>query len=952
VNFYLFRKYFFLLFLPFALFAQGTYYNSINSATSSFITDLESRIRSPYTHVSYAQYDETNVAFFASRDTTGGQKVVTCVYSGQNYVYSGTFAWTTFSREHTFCHSWMPTNPADSPERDEYSDQHHLFPTNQNNANAVRSNHPLGIVANISSQYLNSKFGTNSSGQTVFEPRDSHKGDAARAILYMCLRYDGIGGYVWNFNNLNNTILPGQPQPEAPQNLQTLLDWHKQDPPSKWEVDRNNYIQSIQGNRNPFSDHPEYVNYINFNDLTKLNPSYSIEPSNQPTGISISSITNSSFTVSWTSALSGSQSPSGYLIEIYNSNDYFIPIDGSTYADDTNISDSKGLVNVSAATTSYTFSGLSAGTTYYIRLHSFNGSGSSINYKIDGTVLSATAVTTGGVVPILADEPTNYPKGFSSFSPMITDTSITVKWADTNGTVLASGYILIANTSNSFSDPVDGVVYPDDINLADGSAMVNIAYSAADTFRFGGLTPATTYSFRIYPYNGNGIQRNYKTSNFPILTLYIQYGTSAGTVVNQPSVVVNEYFNAAAKTSEWVELMVIQNNLDMRGMKVQDYSSAGNVQSGAAISFTNNAMWSQVARGTFIVILGNGNTQSEDTDISDKLVIIRNNNAAYFSGGLGFDISGTADAIEILSAGGTHIHSLSNGNRPGAIASIASPTSNYASTLLSGISSSVRFTNVSSIGDFSSDAKTTNSAIGTQGLPNDAAQTTFVDTQLPVDLVSFSAVVKNSAVILDWSTATEVYNYGFEIERCTASDRHFQGDGHFAWSNIGFIEGNGTTNVRKEYLFTDKIVDPGEYSYRLKQIDRDGKFEYSREVEVVISPIPQMFTLMQNYPNPFNPTTLIRYQLPTNGFTTLKVYDVIGREVATLVNEVKEAGYFSATFDAKNLVSGIYIAKLQSGEKVQLKKMLTTASRIFVAVLFFQTPSRFTIIFYRKNKTG
>jgi hypothetical protein len=125
-----------------------------------------------------------------------------------------------------------------------------------------------------------------------------------------------------------------------------------------------------------------------------------------------------------------------------------------------------------------------------------------------------------------------------------------------------------------------------------------------------------------------------------------------------------------------------------------------------------------------------------------------------------------------------------------------------------------------------------------------------------------------------------------------------------------------------EYSFTDKILNAGKYSYRLKQIDRDGKFSYSQTVEATVTGAPKEFLLAQNYPNPFNPSTVINYQLPVNSLVTLKVYDAIGREVITLVNEVKEAGYYSVTFEASRFSSGIYFARLQSSEKVQIKKML------------------------------
>jgi len=194
---------------------------------------------------------------------------------------------------------------------------------------------------------------------------------------------------------------------------------------------------------------------------------------------------------------------------------------------------------------------------------------------------------------------------------------------------------------------------------------------------------------------------------------------------------------------------------------------------------------------------------------------------------------------------------------------------------------------------------------------------------LPVELTSFTISVITGHVVLKWKTATEVNNYGFEIERMTPSQTlplvgGGQGGG---WSKIGFVEGAGTTNAPKEYSYSDKNISVGKYSYRLKQIDRDGKFEYSQSVEITVEQTPNVFALEQNYPNPFNPSTMINFRLSTSNFTMLKVYDAIGREVATLVNETKEAGYYSETFDGTKHSSGIYFVRLQSGHEVQLKKM-------------------------------
>ncbi|MBX7052159.1 MAG: endonuclease [Flavobacteriales bacterium] len=249
----------------------GTYYDAIDPNAATFIDDLQNRIRSPYTKVTYDNYDETMMTHFAFTDAPGGQRTATCVYSGQNYNYTPPFTWytsTPFSREHTWCVSWTPSNATSGT--NEYCDQHHLFPTYQNEANAVRSNHPLGVVTTLISSFVDGKYGYDANGQLVYEPRNAQKGDAARALLYMSLRYNGINGYDWTFDYLNNVTLPAMG--ESAQDLATLIAWHNQDAPDSYEIARNDYIQSIQQNRNPFIDHPEWVANIQFNNLTPVAP--------------------------------------------------------------------------------------------------------------------------------------------------------------------------------------------------------------------------------------------------------------------------------------------------------------------------------------------------------------------------------------------------------------------------------------------------------------------------------------------------------------------------------------------------------------------------------------------------------------------------------------------------------------------------------------------------------
>lgn len=136
------------------------------------------------------------------------------------------------------------------------------------------------------------------------------------------------------------------------------------------------------------------------------------------------------------------------------------------------------------------------------------------------------------------------------------------------------------------------------------------------------------------------------------------------------------------------------------------------------------------------------------------------------------------------------------------------------------------------------------------------------------------------------------------------------------------MQGNGNSNSAKEYTFTDEKISNGKYSYRLKQIDNDGKYEYSKEIEIDVDKIPTVFALAQNYPNPFNPATVISFQLPVDSKVQLKIYDVVGSEVATLVNEERPAGFHHVEFNARGLASGIYFYSLQAGEFLQIKKFV------------------------------
>lgn len=185
---------------------------------------------------------------------------------------------------------------------------------------------------------------------------------------------------------------------------------------------------------------------------------------------------------------------------------------------------------------------------------------------------------------------------------------------------------------------------------------------------------------------------------------------------------------------------------------------------------------------------------------------------------------------------------------------------------------------------------------------------------VPVELVSFSAAMQNNAVVLNWKTATEINNYGFEIERKENGG---------TYSKIAFVKGNGTTVTPVVYSYTDNNIQDKNYTYRLKQIDFDGSSTYSQEINSGGVTVKN-FSLGQNYPNPFNPSTLITYSIPAASKVVLKVYNVIGNEIATLVNEKQEAGTYNVRFalSSDRLASGVYFYKLEAGSFSATKKMI------------------------------
>jgi hypothetical protein len=183
----------------------------------------------------------------------------------------------------------------------------------------------------------------------------------------------------------------------------------------------------------------------------------------------------------------------------------------------------------------------------------------------------------------------------------------------------------------------------------------------------------------------------------------------------------------------------------------------------------------------------------------------------------------------------------------------------------------------------------------------------------PVELAYFAGTINGNNVELRWRTETEVNNYGFDIERSTNSSD---------WIKIGFVEGHGNSNSPKQYSFIDSENDlPGNYFFRLKQIDNDGTIKYSNIVTVELG-VPDNFNLSQNYPNPFNPETRIDFSIPQEQMVKITVYNTIGEQVAELLNELTDAGNYSITFDGSNLGSDVYFYRIQTPTFTKTNKMI------------------------------
>ncbi len=339
------------------------------------------------------------------------------------------------------------------------------------------------------------------------------------------------------------------------------------------------------------------------------------------------------------------------------------------------------------------------------------------------------------------------------------------------------------------------------------------------------------------------------------------------------------------------------------GVEICEDGSGTDYATPAGTASVSNNQWHHVAMtrsGTTIKfyvdgVLDNTVTTGLANIVTSELMYVGARGGGYF--GIVDYFNGSMDDLRVWNVARTAME-------------ISSNKDNYIDPGTSGLMLNYRFDESS--GSTAADA-TSNDYDGT--LHGNAL---FSSTPLPVELSSFAAAVEGRTVTLRWSTASEQNNLGFEVERRTAGDGAVMSE---EWRNAGFTEGHGTSNAPRSYSFVDRTAH-GVVRYRLKQLDRDGNFTYSPEVEVTVGGAPSMFALEQNYPNPFNPSTSISFTLQVPGFTTLTIFDAVGREVAVLLNEHLEAGVLhQRTFDASGLASGTYYARLVSSGEYRTRKL-------------------------------
>lgn len=623
------------------------------------------------------------------------------------------------------------------------------------------------------------------------------------------------------------------------------------------------------------------------------------EPTNHVTGFTAMASSASKIDLSWTEN-DGAVVPDGYLIKVSTSS-ISDPTDGTEESNDTDLSDGSGAVNVSHGTSSYSCTGLSGSRTYYFKIYPYTNSGSHIDYKTDGTVPSANSTTQVPeklIISEVADPKDHYRArfvelynsgssriDFGSTSWYLCRQTNGGSWEDKQltGSIAAGGTYLLANNNDDNNDDF----------------YSNFGFMA--DFNYGGT-------------GGNGDDGYF---------LYKGGNHSSGTLVDAYGVIDED---GTGKAWEYT---------DSRAYRKSSVTQANTTWTSSEWTIESNSNADDTTPGNYpenideqtVSATGDYDFTSSHTGFKmhvNSMTGSDNFHVRYYKGRGPKHVGGISESH--VSKYGWHFIMGSS------ITAINADLKFYVSDLpensVAEGASTVKLYKRETFGsgDFSFVGTLTYHDNGTSGNQSDdwleydgvTGFSEYVmasnDSPLPVELKSFTATVKGNKVALNWATATEVNNYGFQVEREKLQDEN-------GWEEIGFVQGHGNSNSVKYYSYIDNPFEKGSYSYRLKQIDLDGAFKYSDIVSVDLGSITK-FALKQNYPNPFNPTTEISFDVPKESRVKLSVYNALGQKVADLLNEKLSAGTHRVRFDGSKLTSGIYFYKMQSAGFTSIKKMI------------------------------
>ncbi len=856
-----------------------------------------------------------------------------------------------WNREHVWPKSHGVFTENNTPGRD----LHNLKPTDVS-VNGDRGNLDFDDGGSQHSEATSCYYDSNS-----WEPRDSVKGDVARMVFYMDVRYDSGDGYTLDMVDYVSSSAPNLGK------LSTLLQWHSDDPPDDFERDRNDTIYGYQNNRNPFIDHPEYVGYIWEGETPVLGA---------PVASSATNIGSASFTANWSSAAGST----GYYLDVSTNSGFSSFVTGYNDLDVSNV-------------TTYAVAGLSAETDYYYQVRAYTASDTSSNSNT--IFLTTSAIPSGGTETFanFSETSSSYNDGtftgldgstwdydscrgdqqITGETPCMGKDQSPVGKVE-SGTIGGGCGVLNFDYKRAFTTSLDLDIYVnatlvttisggDGSNQNSGDITVNI--SGDFIFKFeqnaaGGQASIDNVSWSNYS-SGSAPSAPTATSATGITTsgFTANWNTSATATSYRLDVATDNNFTAilgsyndltVASTSQSVTGLYSSTDYYYRVRAVNGYGTSSNSNT---ISVTTNA----AGGGDEIIITelcdnDSGGYMTAYMEIFNKSASVLNltnytiqrwQSGSYdgytytiptgstVAANKSIIITRGADLAEFEAAWSIDLSANST--------SFVQGTDNlYFTTgrgykLYSNVKAAVDSTN-----DVSSNSRESRNEdktwVSSSPSSGDPGTTEFDDGMLPVTLSSFTATYQNSTAKLNWITQTEQSNSHWNVYRSISENF-----GQSQKINSEIIEGSGTTFIPTEYEFVDDSVN-NEFStfyYWLESVSISSFSELYNPICLDIidnhdNPKPpelnELFGLFQNYPNPFNPNTSISFKLPESSKATISIFSLKGQKITELFNEFAEANKIYTLFwDAKDrkgnqLSSGVYLYKLKYGSSSQNRKML------------------------------